>query len=393
MNNDILKDAIAEAKRVKSVAIENAKEVLIESFTPRIQSMLSSKIQEEDGEEPIEFGAEDGEEEEEEFEEPMEEANVLDGQQEKDDKDVTPNFKEGEEPIDEEEEFEEEPDEEYFEESDGEEEFEEEPIEEPVEDEEDLEIEAILDELDAEDEDEEALEEPVFDDEIEEANVLDGQQKKDDKAVTQNFKGKTVKEGEFEDNPDVTNSTPDEEDRLEEDEEINLEELLTSLDEAGWPGEENSEYKDKEEQNVVKTLENVRKVNNRLKKQLSEYKKTVNYLRQELKEINLLNTKLLHTTKIFKNFNVNTKARKHIIETFDRAKSEREVKLIYATLYESYKSGRTSAPKKKATSLTEVVEGTKGASGQVKSTKVPDKVVLVEGNDFVSRMKKLANIK
>ena len=399
MNKDILKEAIAEAKQVKSVAIENAKEVLIESFTPRIQSMLSSKIQEEDTDDgaEMEFGDEEGEEEE---EESLEEADVMADQQKKDDKDVTQNFKGGtvsEEFGDEEEEFEEEPMEEPMEESDDE--FGEEP-EEEYEDEEDLEIESILDELDAE-EDEESLEEPVFDDEeefeedgVEEANVLDGQQKKNDKDVTQDFKGESVSEGEFEDNPDVTNSSPDEEDTLEEDEEINLDELLKNLDEAGWPGEENSEYKDKEEQQVVKQLESLRKSNNSLKKQLSEYKKAVNFLRQELKEINLLNTKLLHTTKIFKNFNINSKSRKDIIETFDRAKTPREVKLIYATLYESYKAGgKKLSHTKRATSLVELTESNKGASGQVQSTKVPEKVVLVEGQNFVNRMKKLANIK
>ena len=45
---DILKEAIADAKAVKEVAIENAKAALEESFTPHLKSMLAAKIQEMD---------------------------------------------------------------------------------------------------------------------------------------------------------------------------------------------------------------------------------------------------------------------------------------------------------------------------------------------------------
>lgn len=50
--DDLLKDAIADAKAVRETALANAKIALEEAFTPRIQSMLSDKIQSEvDGEE------------------------------------------------------------------------------------------------------------------------------------------------------------------------------------------------------------------------------------------------------------------------------------------------------------------------------------------------------
>ena len=45
---DILKEAIADAKAVKEVAIANAKAALEEAFTPQLKSMLSAKIQEMD---------------------------------------------------------------------------------------------------------------------------------------------------------------------------------------------------------------------------------------------------------------------------------------------------------------------------------------------------------
>ena len=45
--DDLLKDAIADAKAVRETALANAKLALEEAFTPRIQSMLSQKIQSE----------------------------------------------------------------------------------------------------------------------------------------------------------------------------------------------------------------------------------------------------------------------------------------------------------------------------------------------------------
>ena len=50
--DDLLKEAIADAKAVRETALANAKIALEEAFTPKLQSMLSKKIQqEEDGEE------------------------------------------------------------------------------------------------------------------------------------------------------------------------------------------------------------------------------------------------------------------------------------------------------------------------------------------------------
>ena len=43
--DDLLKEAIADAKAVRETALANAKMALEEAFTPRLQSMLSKKIQ------------------------------------------------------------------------------------------------------------------------------------------------------------------------------------------------------------------------------------------------------------------------------------------------------------------------------------------------------------
>ena len=45
--NDLLKEAIADAKAVRKTALANAKLALEEAFTPKLQSMISAKIQEE----------------------------------------------------------------------------------------------------------------------------------------------------------------------------------------------------------------------------------------------------------------------------------------------------------------------------------------------------------
>ena len=46
MAKNILKEAIADAKAVREVALANAKAALEEAFTPRLQSMLSAKLSE-----------------------------------------------------------------------------------------------------------------------------------------------------------------------------------------------------------------------------------------------------------------------------------------------------------------------------------------------------------
>ena len=50
-NRDLLKEAIADAKAVKEMAIANAKAALEEAFTPQLKTMLSTKLQEMEKEE------------------------------------------------------------------------------------------------------------------------------------------------------------------------------------------------------------------------------------------------------------------------------------------------------------------------------------------------------
>ena len=55
--SDILKEAIADAKAVRETALQNAKMALEEAFTPQLKSMLSAKLKEDDMED--EFGDEE----------------------------------------------------------------------------------------------------------------------------------------------------------------------------------------------------------------------------------------------------------------------------------------------------------------------------------------------
>ena len=60
---NILKEAIADAKAVREVALVNAKAALEEAFTPKLQNMLSARLSEdldedyyEDGDDELELG-------------------------------------------------------------------------------------------------------------------------------------------------------------------------------------------------------------------------------------------------------------------------------------------------------------------------------------------------
>ncbi len=54
MNRDFLKEAIADAKAVKESAIANAKVALEEAFSPQVQAMFASKLEEMEKEDKME---------------------------------------------------------------------------------------------------------------------------------------------------------------------------------------------------------------------------------------------------------------------------------------------------------------------------------------------------
>jgi hypothetical protein len=168
----------------------------------------------------------------------------------------------------------------------------------------------------------------------------------------------------------------------EEDEELDLSELMED-------DEEESHTEEKHDDEVMQ--ENIS-----LKAELEEYRNAVKYLRDRINEVNLLNAKLLYTNKLFKSNVLTNEQKIRVIESFDRTKSVREAKLVYATLSESLNVGAKAnkpliASSKNRTTVKSITEGL--ASKPVASTKPTKPVVLTEGAEMANRFKKLAGIK
>ena len=123
-----------------------------------------------------------------------------------------------------------------------------------------------------------------------------------------------------------------------------------------------------------------------MEKELNEAYKTIKSLQKTINEVNLLNAKLLFANKLFRAHNMTNEQKVKVIETLDRTKSVREVKLVYSTLAENFKYTTSNKSTKKSIS-----EGI--ASKAVKSTAPKAaKQVIAESADFADRFKKLAGI-
>jgi hypothetical protein len=114
--------------------------------------------------------------------------------------------------------------------------------------------------------------------------------------------------------------------------------------------------------------------------ELEEAMGTIATLRSELNEVNLLNAKLLYVNKLFKSKNLTEAQKVKVINAFDRAETVKETKNIFETLQESL----NVTPAKNS-----IKESLSYAS---KPVGVADRKPIVENNDFVLRMQKLAGI-
>ena len=411
--DDLLKDAIADAKAVRETALANAKLALEEAFTPRIQSMLSQKIQSEiededevaDADEMSHEGEDHDEEEAPEVAVEPEEGEELE--------DIADEVEDEDEVADEMHHEVEDEDEGYDEskviEIDGvkyapvvseEEEDEDEAMhEEEDEDEgysEDLDLEAVLAELEGEtvteEEDEDEVKDEVKeeedkdeeeDDEVNENDVSSEIGAADNKLKPEAGDSTKIGQGPEGEGSDKPAGKEDENseivDDLKEDvevsEDIDLEEVLKALT------EEEDEEDDKKDEAVAESVNEVKT----LKADLEEHRNVVKYLRGKLNEVNLLNAKLLFTNKLFRNFGLNNEQKLKVVETFDRATNLREVKLVFSTLAESFGNKVASKPSK-------VQESKGSASKAVASTKPKTEEVISEGFDMKARFQKLAKI-
>ena len=384
--DDLLKEAIADAKAVRETAIENAKLALEEAFTPTIQSMLSKKLQSEiDGEEEVTEDDEVEEMKKDDEDEDMDEMRMKDADEDPSDEDSKEDDDMDEMRMKDEDE-EEEVDESEIIEIDGvkyapvvdevevdemrmkdedEDEMEDEKDDEDEMDEE-LDLEAVIKELESEleEDDEPADEEPVAEGDEEEETV-------DENDVSSGIgKGDNAHDKKSGSSTDIGKAgkgkMTEGEEEEEVDEEIYLEEILKSLEE---------ENEVEEEENKVEALE----------AELKEYRDTVEVLRGELSEVNMLNAKLLFTNKLFRAYGLSEAQKVKVIETFDRAKNIREVKLVYSTLAESFGS------KNEVVNESVKVKGSASkATASTKSEKTEE--VITEGSEMRNRFKKLANI-
>ena len=115
-------------------------------------------------------------------------------------------------------------------------------------------------------------------------------------------------------------------------------------------------------------------------KELEEAKKIISNKTKQLSEVNLLNSKLLNLNRIFKANNLTESQKVKAVNAFDRATTVKEVENTYQTLKESLV----------VSSRTQIKENKGFASKPLGEAK---KELIVESNDFVARMQKLAGIK
>ena len=327
--NDLLREAIADAKAVKEVALANAKLALEEAFTPRLQSMLSKKLSEEA--------------EAEETEEPVEEYGFYNEADEEEE----PAMEEGEEET-------------------------EEPAMEEAEDEEEPMDEDLMEII-------RQLEEDLVSSEI-----GGGDNKKPSpkaSSASTQMKGEKfvqlVEEEGDEDEEEVAEiqeilralrEEDEEEAPVEEadEEEVDIKEVLRALreeDEEAAPDEEESEKEVAEAK-------------------LREAYAVIQFLRSKINEVNLLNSKLLFSNKLFRKHSLSESQKMTVIENFDRASSLREVKLVFATLSEALKTAKGTTKQIKESFASKPIASTRPSSN-----------ILNEGDVMANRLRKLAGLK
>ena len=340
--SDLLKEAIADAKAVRETALQNAKMALEEAFTPHLKSMLSAKLAEEDIEEDENpFADKDEDDEEESADEGMHDSPRREEDDEEDPEEGMHDSPRREEDD------EEEVDESEIVEIDGvkyapivtEDEHEDE--EDEMDESEELDLEAVIKEL------EEELNETESDDD-------------------------SVNEEEVVEEEIVTEEDDEDEDKDEVDEQS------TSSGIGSGTGVKQPSAGDEEDPGKGKVHEQV----NTLQSELNEYKEAVVFLKDKLHEVNILNAKLLYTNKLFKEFVLSNDQKLKIVETFDRAQTSREIKLVYSTLAESY----TDNGKEKKEVVKESYASKKSGGT------APSKKIISEENQVADRFRKLAGL-
>ena len=362
-NKDLFKQAIAEAKSVREAAIANAKEALEETLTPHLKDMLAAKLQEMDAK------SEEVEEVVNEVEEEIDEAPKKDDKDEAVEEDFTA--------VEEAEDDAEEEAEDDSEQSDDDAEVE---IDDHSEEE----------EIDG-DEDISKLSVDQFKDMIKDiiAQEVGGDAAADDMDAGDIEGMGDEMDAEIDDVPAI--DAPE-----EEEEEIDLDELIRELDSISEADKDEKEMEEgKKEDDMDEATDKVEEdtsvqVNaesdgsdyniNRVA-DLKEALTTIETLKKELNEVNILNAKLLYVNKIFKANNLSESQKVNVIAAFDKAETVKEVKLVFETVADNVGT-------KKETTIKEH----KGSASKATGTTASKPEVIAEVSNAVLRMQKLAGI-
>ena len=389
MAKELLKEAIADAKAVREVALQNAKMALEEAFDSKIKNMLSAKLSEEieDDDELEETYMEDEKEETSEAMSYDEDDMDMDEAYMEDDKDMDEEINLDELMAElEETSYEEDMDENLHEDEEGsEEDFDK--------------LEKALGEntygvnesvvatlaalpvlwaavggltvLSVKVKDKEfAAKYPKI------AKLMDFMSKTGSALASGKNEAVKSDDEEVEENIDIDALIAE----IEDEDEADLEEGATGYDEkVGGKGRTGFDNKPGGKGGTGYDSKKVKK----LKEERNAAIATVRSLKESISEMNLLNSKLLYCNKLFRS-NALTEAQKvKVVDALDMANTANEAKLVFTTLQESFNF--TGVEKR---SIREGLGRSSKASGNA-----PKKVITESVDETVSRFQKLANIK
>lgn len=356
-NKDLFKQAIAEAKSVRDAAIANAKQSLEESLTPHLKDMLAAKLQELEGsEEKEEVIAEEGLVAESDL--GFSEAAEDDSEESEDDA-AAADAPEGEAAPEEE----------------GEADEDKEVSDLSVEDFKNLIRDIIAQEMGAgapEGEQIPGEEMPGAEGDLEApaADVADSEEI-DLEELLKELEGMGAAA------PAEGAPAPEEEAGLTKEAQIaELERQIAEL-----KGEASAMEAEKEEDLPAAPGE-YGGIKGGMVGEMNEALATIESLKKDLTEVNLLNAKLLYLNKVLKANNLSETQQVNVIAAFDKAETVKEVKLVFETISESL------VTKKEVSSIKE----SRGFASKATGTTASKPEVISEVSDAVRRMQKLAGI-
>ena len=198
--------------------------------------------------------------------------------------------------------------------------------------------------------------------------VSEGKHKDDEKKVEEKMSNPVMRKGDDEKKGGKFKKESKPEIETEKDREIN------EMDEVSW-NEKNNPTRSAAvgERDPKKVGQSTSAYAINVREALEE----VDKLKSELKEVNLLNAKLLYSNKIFKAKNLTENKKVKVLKAFDKAKDVKEAKVIYDTLNEGLTNNSVNNIRSSASSIT---------------GKAPERKPIVESDAMVARFKKLAGI-